>query len=368
MKKRKLILWLYACFVSVFISTTASSQELAIYNLVRESNEDGSVFYLLGKNDPHIVYLYPRIQKTAGKFIELEIQLNSLKQSNTAKPALELFWASSDSDFNSINSIQLPANFGRTLISIPIDRLADTVSAFRVDVDNCNCTMEIINPKWLSYPKGGPPKFPSEVSKYLELKNGYDIPVAYWGSRQLNSPSTGVFTFKNWDPRIINRKDLELPLNKAAGIFFDFDYNFSEKVQKFQLFWLLKGATKWSPFRSVHLALTHSPNSSLKRQVFIPFDKLYSNNILQRLRFDFQACVSCRLTLNRARIVGWSEAGNYKEYIPDRIYYTHTEQPIKEVIAKEFFQKIKVDYRFHLFYLSMIIFIFFVSAFFTLRK
>ena len=368
MKKRKFILWFCGCFVSALIFTTASSQELATHDLVRESNEDGNIVYLVGENDPHIVYLYPLPQKTVGKFIELEIELNSLKKSNMAKPVLELFWATPDSSFNSSNSIQLPVNLGRAVISIPIDRLADTVSAFRVDIDNCNCKMEIVNPKWFSYSKGDSPEFPLEFSNYLALKNGYDIPVADWGSRQLNSPSTGVFTFKNWDPRIINKKDLELPLNKAAGIFFDFDYNFSEKIQKFQLFWLLKGSTKWSPFRSAYFALIHSSNSSLKRKVFIPFDKLYSNNILQRLRFDFQACVSCRLKLNRARIVGWSEADLYRKYTPERIYYVHTDPPPKEVIAKEFFQKIKIDYGFHLFYLIVIIFTFFVSVFFYFKR
>ena len=259
------------CFLMMLFAASESlcAQTITVNNMTEKAVDNGVSEYTLSKRDPHLVYAYSEPMQTDGKFVELKLDINWLSKKKNDS-IVEIFWSSGSEGFELKNSLRSPITEANSIIQIPVDRLQKTIGALRIDFEKCDCRIKMSEPKWLNYDDVEAPTHLVDLSNYLDLKNGKDIALDKWIGMQLKARSPGVFVNSGYDPRILNTENLELPLGYAAGVYFEFDFDFDNEVQKFQLFWLLKNS-RWSPRKSAYFALLRPSGAASGRKIFLPF-------------------------------------------------------------------------------------------------
>lgn len=339
---------LLACFLLPKISF---AQTIELHDIQQNTSNN---HYKIGAYDPYIVFLYPEPIQTESTVAEVNISLKG-QNFEDSEQSIEIFWASGTEKFNGKNKVKLLLDQPQQKLLVPLELLDSSLTALRFDIDGCqDCLLSIDKPNFKVANMDSPESFHKAFLNLYTLKHGRDIAISEWVGQDLTTVSPGEFSYYGWDPRIINTENLSLPMDRARGVFFDFDYDLSSKVQALELFILFENS-KWSPKRTVHFAwIKNNPNQH-NHKLFIPFDKFRSNKYLRRIRLDFPACKTCKFTLNQSRLVGIDEAEQYKKYIPERIHYINTELPAKRTIASEFLNKLKIDMPFNLFYIFMLL-------------
>ena len=343
---------IHFAFLLMLLAANVSAQSVELHDVTQLA--DGQ--YDPGTTDPHFIFSYPQPKNTQGQTVWLNVSL-LLKTGADGIPsesAGQFFWANDQHGFESKYSIEFQLDQPINRVAFPMELIDTGVSAIRIDIDRCACLITLAEPQWHSSSDQQSLHYPSGLDWYLDLANGRNITIDNWVGIQLNSPVTGVFEFSDWDPRIVNKDDLSVPADVAAGIYFDFDYNFSGRFQKFEVFWRLENSN-WSPLSSTHFVLPNPPDGGTNRRVFIPFSNLHSKQLLLQIRLDFQACPDCRFTLNQSRIVGFREADKFAQFTPERLYYVHTEKPPAGFIRQAFIGKLSRAKGFMVFYLLLIL-------------
>ena len=187
------------------------------------------------------------------------------------------------------------------------------------------------------------------------LYSGFNIPLDRWGGQEFKQVGVGTFTAGGWDPRIINKDEIDIPFKSLAGAYFEFDFPNPHPVQHFELFWQTNKQLI-SVKRSIHFA-TDRDNKvwPTPQRIYIPFKPLYSESILRRLRLDFIACEECTLQLKKMRLVGISEAHKYQSFIPPRIQYVNTEHFPVDRLKENLKHKLSHDKAFFALYALMVL-------------
>ncbi|MBT8116012.1 MAG: hypothetical protein KJP04_11545, partial [Arenicella sp.] len=348
----KYLIFLLTCLLpSVFIASGVAAQTVRLNSVTQVT--PGS--FLLGAPDPHIVYTFEQGIDTSGMGVHMAIELAAQAEiPATGEAAGQIFWATGSHGFEEKFSLKFPLNRGSNELFIPLGRLDDNITKLRIDVDGCECLLKVDGPHWRPDSDQQQAYFPESAIAFLDLKSGRDIPPANWVGVQFDSPAPGVFEFSGWDPRIVTTEDLNLPLNIAAGVYFDFNYNLPFEFHKFELFWKLD-RLNWSQRRSAHFILPSNKVRQGEFKVFIPFKNIHSRQNLRALRLDFEACELCRLELRQARLIGYDEIEEYQPMVPERLYYVHTEKPPKEFLRKEINDKLSKDLAFFISWILLII-------------
>ncbi len=311
----------------------------------------GDDIYQTAGPDPHLVFDYKNNKSMSTKGSWVSIDLIEQQNTNAYKPKLQLYWRQGAETFSQTRMISANIKLGENRFFLPFSLIDASPDEVRIDLEGCVCKIAIKEP--VASDEVVAAKYhPSGFAKYLKLYQGFDLAINDWVGQELVQERPGVFTFSGWDPRIINQTPLNISSGVAAGIYFAFDYDTQAPYQKFELFWQLAGL-KWSALRSAHFLLEN--NGTSQKQIFIPFERIYSSRRLNRLRLDFAACETCRFALKQARIVGISEQRKYQEFIPDRLYYVHTEHPPAAVMKRDIARKLSHDWPFFLVWLLLIV-------------
>ena len=357
------VFW-FLLILCVAYSALAQSVDITLNDISLKSKQRDT--YVLGKTDPFLILHYETATDTLDQVLDLKLTVSPLEDSDIS-PRAQLFWSQTDSGFSQKNSIRFPLAYGEQAFTLPLSLMDQKIKSLRLDFENCPCEVTLTPLPWVSSKKSIAAQIPRGLLIKQAALTGLDIPISEWVGQELKQIDPRTFINTGWDPRIINTSDLDLPLDKTAGVYFDFDFDIKDSIQKFELFWKLSN-TKWSALRSAHIALDSTEANSSRKQIFIPFDRLHSNKILERLRFDFQPCNECRFQLNETRIVGSEEAAKYHEFIPKRLYVIHTERPPLRSTANAFVKKVSHDRGFNVFYALLIFFVLTFGSYHLLRN
>lgn len=335
--------------------TATSNPALSIHDLTNLSGQQ----YQVSGRDPYVVF--PDLDKTQANDTGVVFELRLVDAKRASNPSAQIHWSDDKNQFDNKNHISTQLNSGPNKFVIPFEQVAIPTSRFRIDIERCsNCIVEIKQPVWVKQiPIDA--TLPSGLSSFLRLYHGYDLDISDWGGKELIKSAPANFSFKGWDPRIINQTPLNIPSHMASGIYFEFDYNGENEYQTYELFWVLTGL-KTSALRSAHFLLPNDGDS--RKQVFLPFNRIHSTRNIEHLRLDFEACEKCIFKLTRSRIVGTNEFELYQPYIPERLYYIHTERPPASLVKSQIKNKLMHDWLFILFWVG---FMLLVSGF-TVKK
>ncbi len=317
---------------------------------VNDFTPDGDDIYQTAGPDPHLIFDYKNDKSIVNTGSWVSINLFERQNTDANNPKLQLYWRQGAETFSQTRMISANIKLGENRFFLPFPLIAASPDQVRIDVEGCVCKIAIGEPI-ASDEIVAAKHYPSGFAQYLKLYQGFDLAIDDWVGQELEQERSGIFTFSGWDPRIINQTPLNISSGVAAGIYFAFDYDTQTPYQKFELFWQLAGL-KWSALRSAHFLLENT--GSNQKQIFIPFERIYSSRRLNRLRLDFAACETCRFALKQARIVGIGEQHKYQEFIPDRLYYVHTEHPPAAVMKRDIARKLSYDWPFFIVWLLLI--------------
>ena len=297
-----------------------------------------------------------------GVLLTLNIENWSFK--GGGEPSIQLFWADNVESISSKNMMRSDLRGSVNRIYFPLKKVSDGASLLRVDFEQClNCVIDV-----LAEPSNEPDdlstiSLPTGFDQYMRVYNGFDIDVLDWSSRNLKSNGDGAFTYKTLDPQIFNSTPISVSTDIAKGIYLEFEYNNAGAYQIYELFWYHQGLPV-SGARSAHFLLERRDDEHYK--VFLPFDRIYSKRKLLHLRFDFEPFEGSAFKLLKSRIVGVKEVDEYSSFIPERLYYVHSEAPPASVVKSAIVDKLNQDIGFFVFWGGLIVLVFFfgLRAFF----
>jgi hypothetical protein len=318
-------------------------------------------FELVGENnyrptgpDPYLLVNFEPAgndpaKNNEGLYLELLIQPKT--EIDVAR--LQFFWASAEQSFSQGRQVRVPLQVtGVNRIFIPVRRLAATINKVRLDLENCDCDLQLLALQMVDANDERQTMVPTQLKELLDSNGGRSIPVSDWAGVELNSETSGIFTFSGWDPRIINTTPFAVPLDRFAGLYLEYSYDLARPIQSFEMFWYLNGL-KASAKRSAHFI--KNVDGSARQRLFLPFSGIPSDRKINHIRFDFEACVECKFTLHDSRLVGYSELEEYQTLAPKRLHYVHTEPIPKGQLKRQIGKKILVDKGFWGFYLLMVL-------------
>ena len=303
----------------------------------------GQERYQVTGEDPYLLFERPTGESaTDGLWLELELLSEEPIQDNRA---LHIYWANQADTMTAEQLITSEFELGSNRFVLPLEKLGSNGKAVRLDIERCGgCVVKAFTPIGT---QGAVDEsaYPSGFDVFSKRFQGENIAVSDWFGEELREFGNGAFGFKSWDPRVINTTLLGIPIDSIAGIYFEFDYNNAGDYHSYELFWYLQGLP-WSGLRSAHFVLENTGDN--RKQVFLPFDRIHSKRKLNHLRFDFEACPTCRFQLIETRLVGRGEQEKFTQHIPQRLYYVHTEPPPAAQIKSDILRKMRKDWGFFL--------------------
>jgi hypothetical protein len=303
--------------------------------------------------DPYMIFaLEPRPESSSQENSGLALVIHIEPLAKPQNPQIQIFWATDEEAFQTHRRLDLAVQAGENRFFLPFESFDDELSKIRLDLDGCNCALQLTEFAVVPSTNALEADIPSALEHFLTVKNGLNIELDDWRGVELSSSAKGEFGFSGWDPRIINETPFDVPIDRYAGVFFEFNYDLQRPYQTYEIFWYLEGLSS-NARRSAHFLL--AGNKVARYKVYVPFERIYTQRKLNHLRFDFEACESCVFQLLQARLVGHAEAIKYQAFKPDRLYVVHTERAPAGKVRSEIIQKLLVDKRFFIFYLLLIL-------------
>ncbi len=318
----------------------------------------GNNHFQLKQNDPQLHFSVPENVNYAqqGLLVELEALDAALAKKEYS---VELFWAAKTDTlgvsrgFSKQHRVEFTSQSLR--FYLPHPQIASQITKLRVDINNCACRFKVLPLQWQSETAELATLVPPAWRNRIRSFSGFDIAPEDWGGQGFVQVGPGQFKHGNWDPRILNKDEINLPFKELAGVYFEFSYDVPHPVHHFELFWQTD-RHGISAKRSVHFATDRGGEAWPDQQkLFIPFAPLHSQQRLKRLRFDLMGCGECTLVLHRTRLVGKQEAAKYQDFIPPRIQFVNTEGLPKGLLAHRVISKMAADKGFFIFYALVIL-------------